>query len=62
MEMPMTDAELHARAIIAAALMQAHVVDLSGVSFQTAHAQATPYPSLVKLRTAVDVVFDAISK
>jgi hypothetical protein len=58
----MTDAEVHARAIIAAALMQAHVVDLSGVSFQTAQAQTTPYPSLVKLRTAVDVVYAAITK
>ena len=31
--MPMSDAELQARAIIAAALMQSHVVDLSGCRF-----------------------------
>jgi hypothetical protein len=61
-EMPMSDAELQARAIIAAALMQSHVVDLSGVSFHTPPAEGALPPAVLKLRIAVDVVCAAIMK
>ena len=61
-EVPISDTEFQARAIIAAALMQSHVVDLSGVSFHAPPAEGALPPAVLKLRIAVDVVCAAIMK
>jgi hypothetical protein len=57
--MAMTDAEIQARATIAAALIHAKVVDLGTTHLSNAHPSADP--SLTKLRDAVNRVYAAIT-